>query len=971
MGDEVYSFITEGAAAILLLILLAASTLAGIYARRWRHIPGLQAFPLASLGVILWALGNAFLAFATTPPPRLLAIRCTILGIDLLLVAWLAFVLLYTRGQERLTRLQWAGLLALPLISQLVVTPAPGLTQVQPAIWLDRGTVILWMGVRHSLWGWAHLVAGLLIVLAGVILLVLHLAHTPGSMRKSTRRIAILSLAPMLIFLLESAAVRAQGGLYLTPLAFLASEYAFLWSLKRGTHFQILPVARDFLLEKMDLAVLILNPQGQVIDANPPAAELCGRPVQELLRQPFERLFPAPAASMDWQNRGETTHLETCLEAPAERQAAGEPPRWLDVRLTPLFNDQQVFSGYMVEMRDVTRRRTAEESLRESEQRYRQVIDGMIEGLIVYDANGVVIACNPNAARILGFSREEILGRTIAASEWRAIHEDGSAFDSEEFPGLLALRTGQRQSHVTLGLYQPDDNLVWLLVNSEPLQKDPAQKPYAVVSTFVDITEDRLTAQILRDSENKFRGLLEFAPVAILISDEQGTIQLMNARAEHLFGYSRPEVEGKSIELLIPERYRKTHVRQRDDFVQESRSRPMGMGQQLVARRKDGSEFPVDVGLNLIQTNQGTLVMSYLVDITDRKQAEEALRQANDQLVQSLVELEHRNRELVALTEMGDMLQICASVNEAYAIVASFATRLFPECSGALYMADPTLSWFDPVVAWGDAPPEETPFSADRCWALRRGRPHSAAVAGNELDCQHLAGLELPGYTSYICVPMQAQGEVIGLFHLRWKALSTPRVIDQLAATVAEHISLSLSNLVLRDNLRSQSIRDPLTGVFNRRYMEEAFAHELYRAARHGLPVGVIMLDVDHFKAINDTFGHAYGDSLLQALANFLHNRLRGEDILCRYGGEEFTIILPDTNLENALRLAEKLRTEIPAIETELVIQPLEPIHISLGVAAFPAHGRNAEELIKSADWALYQAKQKGRDQVIAAPSAT
>jgi diguanylate cyclase (GGDEF)-like protein len=320
---------------------------------------------------------------------------------------------------------------------------------------------------------------------------------------------------------------------------------------------------------------------------------------------------------------------------------------------------------------------------------------------------------------------------------------------------------------------------------------------------------------------------------------------------------------------------------------------------------------------------------------------------------------------------MGDMLQICASVHEAYAIVATFASKLFPECSGALYMADPTQSWFDPVVAWGEAPPDETPFSAELCWALRRGRPHKAAIAGNELDCQHLTGLELPGYTSTICVPMQAQGELIGLFHLRWREHPAPRVIDQLAATVAEHISLSLSNLALRENLRSQSIRDPLTGVFNRRYMEEAFAHELYRATRRGLSIGVIMLDVDHFKAINDAYGHAYGDSLLKALANFLLRRLRGEDILCRYGGEEFTIILPDTNLENALRLAEKLRTEIEAIETELAIQPPGPIHISLGVAAFPQHGRNAEELIKSADWALYQAKQKGRDQVIAAQSAT
>jgi diguanylate cyclase (GGDEF)-like protein/PAS domain S-box-containing protein len=971
MGDSIYSLITSGAAAILLAIILMAAALVGIDARRWRHIPGLQVFPLASLGVILWALGQAMIALATTASLRVLAIRISVAGIDLLLVAWLSFIFLYTRGQQRLSRLHWIAMLALLVLSQLTVTPAPGLTQVQPAIWFERGAVILWMGIRHSPWGWAQLLIGMLILLTGVILLVLHLAHTPGSMRKSTRQIAILSLVPMVIFLLESLTVQAQGGLYLTPLAFLAGEYAFLWSLKRGAYFQILPVARDLLLEKMDIGVIVLNPQGQIIDANPPAAALIGKPVQQLLHQSFESLFPTLAEKMDWTNLRQTIQVEVCLSPPGGQTAVDASPCWLEVRFTPLLNHQQNFSGVMVEMQDVTRRRTAEEALRQSEQQYRQVIDGMIEGVIMTDASGNIIACNPNAAQILGIPSDEIIGLSLSNSNWRTIHEDGSTFMQEQYPANLALRTGQRQLHVTMGVYQPDNRLKWLLVNSEPLHKDRDKEPYAVVSTFVDITEDRQSAQALRDSEHKFRGLLEFAPVAIIISDEEGIIQLMNARAEDLFGYQRSEVEGKSIEILIPERYHKAHVRQRDEFIQESRSRPMGQGQQLIAKRKDGSEFSVDVGLNLIHTNQGTLVMSYLVDITDRKSAEEALRQANDRLVQSLVELEQRNRELVALTEMGDMLQSCASIQEAYAVVAAFAGKLFPDCSGALYMADPTLSWFDSVIAWGDKVADETPFSADMCWALRRGRIHSVSVSGNELDCQHVAQLGKQGYINYVCVPMQAQGEVIGLFHLRWKSPAIHRPNDQLAATVAEQVSLSLSNLILRDNLRKQSIRDPLTGIFNRRYMEEAFTRELHRAARHQHPVGVIMLDVDHFKTINDTFGHAYGDNLLKALAKFLAKRLRGEDILCRYGGEEFIIILPETNLENSIRLAEKLRAEVQAIETELTIQPLEPTHLSLGVAAFPDHGRNVDELIKSADWALYQAKQKGRDQVMVAQIGT
>jgi diguanylate cyclase (GGDEF)-like protein/PAS domain S-box-containing protein len=946
--------------AVLLTGVVLAAVWAAVLALRRQSIPGLQALPLASSGIVLCVLGQALVALSADPFSRHFWTRLSILGIDLLLLAWLAFVLLYTRGQPRLTRLQWAGLLALLLVSQVTVTPIPALNQTQPAVWLERDALVPWMAIRHSLWGWFHLTGGMIIMLTGVIWLVLHLAHTPGVMRKSTRRIAIGILAPMLVFLLESTVFRAQQGLRFTPLAFLAGEYAFLWSLRRGANFQILPVARDLLLEKMDHGVMVLDPQALVIDANPVAAALCGKPLQALLRQPFRRLFPDLAADMDWTNRGDTTHLE-------RQQALAGELVWLDVRLTPLYNQDQAFSGFMVEMQDVTRRRIAEEALRDSEQRYRQVIDGMIEGVIVHDASGAVIAINPSAEQILALPDESLIGQPFTDARWRTIRPDGSPLDIEETPVRLALRSGQRQSRMTIGLYKPDDSLRWLLVNSEPLKKETDAQPYAVVSTFVDITEDRLIERSLRDSEDRFRALLEFAPVAIIITDEKGAIQLMNARAEQLFGYQRAEIEGQPIEILIPERYRKGHVQERFKFMREERSREMGAAQQIVARRKDGSEFPVDVGLNLIQTNQGALTMSYLVDITDRKQAEAALQEANEQLILSLVKLEEHNRELVVLTEMGDMLQISTSIEETYAIVASFAQKLFPDCSGALYLADPTLSWFNPASAWGELSKNELPFSTDMCWALRRGQVHSAAIARNELDCQHVSILALPDYTHSICVPMQAQGEVIGLFHLQSKAQPLPRGLDQLAVTVAEHVTLSLSNLMLRNNLRSQSIRDPLTGVFNRRYLEEAFTHELYRAIRRSQSIGVILLDVDHFKTINDTFGHTYGDRLLKALAGYLNNRLRGEDILCRYGGEEFIIILPDTNLEHAIQLAEKLRQEIQVIEPELTLQPMEPIHLSLGVAAFPEHGRNAEELIKAADWALYQAKQKGRDRVISA----
>jgi diguanylate cyclase (GGDEF)-like protein len=185
--------------------------------------------------------------------------------------------------------------------------------------------------------------------------------------------------------------------------------------------------------------------------------------------------------------------------------------------------------------------------------------------------------------------------------------------------------------------------------------------------------------------------------------------------------------------------------------------------------------------------------------------------------------------------------------------------------------------------------------------------------------------------------------------------------------TMAEHIAMALSNLKLHETLRSQSIRDPLTGLFNRRFMEESLELELRRAARNQRPLGVIMIDLDHFKHFNDTFGHEAGDTLLRELGSLLQNNIRGEDIACRYGGEEFTLILPEGSFEITRQRADFLREAIKHIDVQHRGQPLGRITASMGVAVFPEHGRTGKSLLESADAALYRSKNDGRDRVTAA----
>jgi diguanylate cyclase (GGDEF)-like protein/PAS domain S-box-containing protein len=367
--------------------------------------------------------------------------------------------------------------------------------------------------------------------------------------------------------------------------------------------------------------------------------------------------------------------------------------------------------------------------------------------------------------------------------------------------------------------------------------------------------------------------------------------------------------------------------------------------------------------------NQGILI-----DVTESKFTEKALQIANEKLTAGISELEQRTREIGLLNELGDLLQSCLNVEDAYAVIKQSAQRLFPEESGVLYLINASRNQVDAAATWGGSPanPAAAVFAPDDCWALRRGQPHVVDGGGVGLRCEHLG---TPGHAPSMCVPMVAQGETVGVLHLQGPNNESPDsanrglsvVQQQLARTVADSIALALANLKLRETLRQRSIRDPVTGLFNRRYLEETLEREIRRAARGQRPVAIIMLDLDYFKRFNDTFGHDGGDALLREVGTFLWAHVRQEDIACRYGGEEFTLVLPDSSLENARQRAESLREEVKHLNVRHNGQPLGVVSLSAGVAVFPDHGLTGEVVLKAADVALYRAKREGRDRVVVA----
>ena len=220
---------------------------------------------------------------------------------------------------------------------------------------------------------------------------------------------------------------------------------------------------------------------------------------------------------------------------------------------------------------------------------------------------------------------------------------------------------------------------------------------------------------------------------------------------------------------------------------------------------------------------------------------------------------------------------------------------------------------------------------------------------------------------------MIAHGETFGLLHLRLSrphqtsseaTLPDPVEFPWLATSIAEHLALAVADMNLREALRAQSIRDPLTGWFNRRYMEETLEREISRAARNRRPLALIMFDVDNFKQFNDSFGHEAGDLALQNLCDRLKSHVRNEDVACRLGGDEFVLVLPDTSAQLAAQRVDELRNAVAHMDVQYQGRLLEPVALSFGIATFPENGRTLKDLLRASDNALFRAKELGPDGV-------
>jgi diguanylate cyclase (GGDEF)-like protein/PAS domain S-box-containing protein len=479
-----------------------------------------------------------------------------------------------------------------------------------------------------------------------------------------------------------------------------------------------------------------------------------------------------------------------------------------------------------------------------------------------------------------------------------------------------------------------------------------------------EIEERKKAEEQVRENEQLLRSMFEGLGEGVAIVDQKEVFLATNPAAEEIFGVVPGGLAGRNVkDFLSPE----------DGAVVDHQTQ----------HRQKGIKGVYDLGIVAADGKKKMLLITAMprfgregsysgslavfTDITLRKRNEDQIREANEKLQRSIQELERRNSELGLLSELGEALQSCQKEAEIDAVAARYGERFFPLQSGALLLAPADGDLLELRSSWGPNRPAPSTMDISDCWGLRRSKTYIMENSVKDFVCGHLIQAGLTSGRS-VCVPMTSYGDLQGVLTISYDGAEESgqeELRPRLATNLAEHIGTAVVNLRLRESLREKSIRDPLTGLFNRRFMEETLDREIRRAIRAKVSVGLIMIDIDRFKSFNDIYGHDAGDLMLREVSRLLLDNVRREDVVCRYGGEEFLLIMPGAAPDLVRSRAEHIRAAAQSLTVNYQETALGPVTLSMGCGSFPVDGETQAAVIKASDNRLLQAKHEGRNKVV------
>lgn len=610
----------------------------------------------------------------------------------------------------------------------------------------------------------------------------------------------------------------------------------------------------------------------------------------------------------------------------------------------------------LILIEDISDRKQTEAVLHAERQLLESLIHSSVDGIVAFDRDLFFTVWNPGMEQILGVSSGKTLGRRAFAScpVLKELGEDKNF--KEALSGRRVVSKDKRYIHPGTGQER------YFEAYYGPMLGENREEIIGGLAIFRDSTERIRLEESKRTSEQRYSEMVENAYDMVYTHDIAGRITSINKAAERILGYSRSEAyQMRFQEFVAPEfrdSVRKMLDRQLTDHAPGT--------QEIQVITKEGHRVALDISTRIIyREGKAVGIQGIARDVTERKEWEDALKEANQKLEDWVHELEQRTHEMTLLSEMGDILRACMNTREVYEVIVNVAQEIFPGQGGALYVIGPLRNIVESVAEWGDTAGLEPTFPPNECWALRRGRMHCVDDTQTGLLCKHL---HTPMPKGYLCIPMMAQSEAVGILFLKQSESSQISEAKQkLAMAMAEHVAMALSNLRLHETLRNQSIRDPLTGLFNRSFMEESLELELRRATRSQQPLSIIIPAIDRFQEFVDTYGIEKRDSLLRDIGSVIRSNIRKGDIACRYGGQVFVLILPSAGLEVGAKRSESLRKLIALSDQNGSNKADSRVTVSIGLAVFPEHGQTVEGLLRSAEAALNRAKSEGGNRVIVA----
>ena len=723
------------------------------------------------------------------------------------------------------------------------------------------------------------------------------------------------------------------------------------------------------IFDQATVGVALLDGQGRWLSVNQRVCEITGYSSDELLK-------------LDYQAMTHPDDLDGDVEL-ARQLAAGERRSyvlekrylhktgrivWIRLHAGRLDRTAHMQMRYVSVIEDISERRRMEEEAMEHRRIREFHVENSPLGIIEWTPDLRVAYWSRRAEQIFGWKASEVLGR----------HPDDFGFIYRADYSVMDRWTHQVQVErkgFTQSVHRnvhKDGQLVWChWYNSILYASDGSiRSVYCLVD---DVTDEQSAIAQLKDSQAQFRSIFEQAAVGIALIDAQSSWLMVNRRFCEITGYETQA-------LLLTTCTAITHP---EDHAEEAGLRDRLIAGQITHyrfekryRRPDGTTVWVSMFARRLEQAEGAPVRLALVveDITDRRESAHKLQQMHAQLEGKVVERTQqlqettrrwadRTRDLSVLAEMMSSLPAAKDIGEANRIIAGFLPRLFSQFSGEVWIEEGGKGHFVHLADWNLVHSGPTSIEADDCWAMRRGQALQVEDPRDPLLCPHAPDTH-GNQGPHVCTPIMALGEVVGLIHLRWERDADLTPDRNLLQSTAEQIGLAIGNVRLREELHRQALRDTLTGLFNRRHFDETLRRRLGAHQRGGPGFSLLMIDIDHFKSVNDRLGHDAGDEVLRTVGAALMQSSRSGESVFRLGGEEFVVLLDDPTGLHLHGTAERVRALIEKLPIVFHGSPLPGVTVSIGGAHCPSDAMEVDGLVRRADQAMYDAKRTGRNRV-------